>query len=325
MKAAIKGVFGYLPEGVLTNQDLEKMVDTSDEWITTRTGIKNRHIIRQDDFSTSDMGAEAVKGLLKKTDTRPEDIELLICATVTPDQKLPDTANIIRDKVGIANGFGFDLNAACSGFLYALTTAAKFIESGFVKRIIVVGSDHMSTIVDYTDRKTCVIFGDGAAAVLLEADAQYGLEDAILRSDGIGREHLKLIGGGARVPLTAENINDKLQYVKQDGRTVFKHAVRGMSGTVSDVLKNNNLDISEIDWLVPHQANKRIIDTVGEYLKIPEEKVMVNIHKYGNTTAATIPLCLRDYESQLKKGDKLMLTAFGGGFTWGAIYLTWAY
>lgn len=324
-KAAITGVHGYVPKDILSNKDLEKIVDTNDEWITSRTGIKERRIVKDSGMFTSDLGAEAVKGLLEKTGTSKDDIDLVICATVTGDRKFPDTANIIRDKVGIKSGFGYDINAACSGFLYSLITGAKFIESGAAKKVIIVGADYMSSIIDYTDRTTCILFGDGAGAVLLEPNEEYGIEDSVLRSDGEGRHHLYLEAGGSELPLTAENINDKRQYLRQEGRIVFKYAVNGMSSSITELLNNNDLSKEDINWLVPHQANKRIIDTIAGFLDFPLEKTMVNIHKYGNTTAATLPLCLFDYENQLKKGDKLLFTAFGGGFTWGAIYLTWAY
>lgn len=324
--AAITGVGGFVPEDILSNKDLEQMVDTNDEWITTRTGIKERRILRTPGKATSDMGAEVVRMILAKTKTAPEDIDMLICATVTPDTTFPDTANTILDKVGAKNAFGFDINAACSGFLYALTTGAKFIESGMYKKVIVIGADKMSAIVDYTDRATCIIFGDGAGGVLLEPNSDgNGVIDAILKSDGAGREFLHMKAGGSLKPATQETVANREHFVFQDGKPVFKAAVTGMVSTVNQVLERNNLTIDDIDWLVPHQANMRIINSVGEMLEIPKEKVMVNIHKYGNTTAGTLPLCLWEYESQLKKGDKLMLTAFGGGFTWGSLLIKWAY
>ena len=324
--AAITGVGGYVPEDILTNADLEKLVDTTDEWITTRTGIKERHILRTPGKATSDMAVEVVKQLLDKTNTKPEEIELLICATVTPDMSFPDTANTILDKVGAKNAFGYDINAACSGFLYALTTGSKFIESGMYKKVIIIGADMMSSIVDYTDRTTCIIFGDGAGGVMLEPTIDgTGVIDSVLRSDGSGREYLHMKAGGSLKPATAATVANKEHFVFQDGKPVFKAAVNGMVNTVKQVLERNHLNMENIDWLVPHQANMRIINSVGDMLDFPKEKVMVNIHKYGNTTAGTLPLCLWEYESKLKKGDKLMLTAFGGGFTWGSTYLIWHY
>lgn len=324
--AAITGVGGYVPDDVLTNADLEKMVDTTDEWITTRTGIKERRILRTPGKATSDMGVEVVRQLLEKTGTKPEEIDLLICATVTPDTTFPDTANTILDKAGAKNAFGFDINAACSGFLFALTTGAKFIESGMYKKVIVIGADKMSAIVDYSDRSTCIIFGDGAGGVLLEPNTEgNGVIDAILKSDGSGREFLHMKAGGSLKPATPETVANKEHFVFQDGKPVFKAAVTGMVTTVNQVLARNNMTTEDIDWLVPHQANMRIINSVGDMLDFPMDKVMVNIQKYGNTTAGTLPLCLWEYESQLKKGDNLMLTAFGGGFTWGSLYLKWAY
>ena len=324
--AAITGVGGYVPDDVLTNADLEKMVDTTDEWITTRTGIKERRILRTPGKATSDMGLEVVRQLLEKTGTKPEEIDLLICATVTPDTTFPDTANTILDKAGAKNAFGFDINAACSGFLFALTTGTKFIESGMYKKVIVIGADKMSAIVDYSDRSTCIIFGDGAGGVLLEPNTEgNGVIDAILKSDGSGREFLHMKAGGSLKPATPETVANKEHFVFQDGKPVFKAAVTGMVNTVNQVLARNNMTTEDIDWLVPHQANMRIINSVGDMLDFPMDKVMVNIHKYGNTTAGTLPLCLWEYESQLKKGDNLMLTAFGGGFTWGSLYLKWAY
>ena len=324
--AAITGVGGYVPDDVLTNADLEKMVDTTDEWITTRTGIKERRILRTPGKATSDMGLEVVRQLLEKTGTKPEEIDLLICATVTPDTTFPDTANTILDKAGAKNAFGFDINAACSGFLFALTTGAKFIESGMYKKVIVIGADKMSAIVDYSDRSTCIIFGDGAGGVLLEPNTEgNGVIDAILKSDGSGREFLHMKAGGSLKPATPETVANKEHFVFQDRKPVFKAAVTGMVTTVNQVLARNNMTTEDIDWLVPHQANMRIINSVGDMLDFPMDKVMVNIQKYGNTTAGTLPLCLWEYESQLKKGDNLMLTAFGGGFTWGSLYLKWAY
>ncbi len=325
LSAVITGVAGYLPPDILTNHDLEKIVDTNDEWIRSRTGIEQRHILKDKDKAASDLVVEAMRDLLAKTNTNPDEVDLVICATVTGDMVFPDTANIACDKLGIKNAFGYDLNAACSGFLFGLTTGAQFIESGRYKKVIVVGVDVMSSILDYTDRTTCIIFGDGCGAVMLEPseDLTIGYQDAILRGDGSGRKFLRMKSGGSLSPATMETVLAREHYVYQEGKTVFKFAVKGMISAVEDLLEKNNMTIDDVDWLVPHQANKRIIDVVGRSLKIPVEKVMMNIQKYGNTTAATIPLCLWDYESQLKKGDKVVLTSFGGGFTWGAILLTW--
>ncbi len=324
-RAVIKGVHGYVPDHILSNEDLEKMVDTTDEWITSRTGIKQRRILKEKGKATSDMGVEAVRSLLEKTNTDPSSIDLLICATVTGDMVFPDTANTICSKAGIDNAFGFDINAACSGFLFALTTGAKYVESGTHKKVVVVGGDTMSSIIDYEDRTTCVIFGDGAGAVLLEPGNVHGVIDSIFRGDGAGREFLHMKAGGSLMPATEETVKDKLHFVFQEGRPVFKAAVTGMTKTVKQILERNNLTIDDIDWLVPHQANKRIVNSVAEMLDFPKEKVMINIHKYGNTTAGTLPLCLWDYESQLKEGDKILLTAFGGGYTWGTTLLEWGY
>lgn len=324
--ATITGVHGYVPDYVLTNQELETMVDTNDEWIQSRTGIKERRILKKEGWAASDMGVEMVKGLLEKTNTQPEEVDMLICATITGDRVFPDTANTIADKVGAKNSFGFDINAACSGFLYALSTGAKFVESGSHKKVIVVGLDVMSSIINYKDRSTCIIFGDGGGAVMLEPTTEAtGVQDAILRSDGSGREYLNMAAGGSLKPHTPETLAAGEQYVYQEGRPVFKAAVKGMSGAIKDVMERNNLKNSDIDWLVPHQANIRIITSVAGQLDFPMDKVMMNIQKYGNTTAGTLPLCLWDYEDQLKKGDKVILAAFGGGFTWGATYLVWGY
>ncbi len=326
MKAAITGVHGYVPDYVLTNAELERMVDTNDEWITSRTGIKERHILKGEGMGSSHMGAEAVRGLLAKTNTDPSEIDLLICATVTPDYVFPATANLICDMVGIRNVGSFDIQAACSGFLYALTVGTQFIESGKYRKVIVVGADKMSAITDYTDRTTCVLFGDGAGAVMLEtAEDGYGILDSIIRSDGVGQYHLFQKAGGSRYPPTHETVEKRWHYAYQDGPSVFKFAVKNMADVSAEIMQRNHLDGSEVAWLVPHQANKRIIDATANRMGIGTDKVMLNIHKYGNTTAATIPLCLFDYESQLKKGDNLVLAAFGGGFTWGSIYLKWAY
>jgi 3-oxoacyl-[acyl-carrier-protein] synthase-3 len=325
-RAAITGIQGYVPDYVLTNKELETMVDTTDEWITTRTGIKERHILKGEGLGTSDMAVEAVKGLLKKTNTNAEEIELVICATVSPDMVYPATANIISDKVGIKNAFGFDLNAACSGFIYALVTASKYIESGLYKKIIVVGADKMSSIVDYTDRQTCVIFGDAAGAVLLEPTTDgHGIQDAILRSDGSGRVHLHQKAGGSVRPASFETVANREHFVYQEGQAVFKFAVSNMADVSVEIMEKNNMKADDIAWLVPHQANLRIIDATARRMGLAKEKVMINIQKYGNTTNGTIPMCLYEWENQLKKGDNIILAAFGGGFTWGSIYLKWAY
>jgi 3-oxoacyl-[acyl-carrier-protein] synthase-3 len=324
-RTAITGVHGYVPPDVLTNAELARMVDTTDAWIVERTGIKERHILKGEGLGSSHMGAEAVRGLLAKTNTDPKDIELLICATTTPDFVHPCTANLICDMVGIRNIGSFDVQAACSGFIYALTVANQFIISGTYKKVIVVGSDKMSGIVDYTDRATCILFGDGAAAVMLEPNSDYGIMDTILRSDGSGAQYLHQKAGGSRMPPTAETVAKRLHYVHQEGATVYKFAVAGMSEVTRDIMARNNLRADMIDWVVPHQANRRIIETTAARLGLPLEKVMFTIQKYGNTTTATIPLSLWDYEDKLKTGDRLLLAAFGGGFTWGGAYLTWAY
>lgn len=326
IRATITGVHGWAPDYRLTNAELETMVETNDEWITSRTGIKERRILKGEGLGTSDIGVEAVKGLLEKTGTKASEIDFLLCATTTPDMQFPATANIICDKIGAKNAFGFDLNAACTGFVYALVTAAKFIESGTHKKIVIVGADKMSSIIDYTDRRTCIIFGDGGGAVLLEAATdEDGIHDAALYSDGSGRDLLYKRGGGSTHPATVENVAAGEHFVFQDGRPVFKAAVKSMSSAIQTVLKNNNFSIKDMDWLVPHQANKRILDSVANMIDIDPAKVAMNIEKYGNTTNGTIPLCLWEWEDKFKKGDKIMLAAFGGGFTWGAIYLTWGY
>lgn len=325
IRAAITGVHGYVPEYVLTNHELETIVETSDEWITTRTGIKERRILKGEGQGTSVMAIEAAKGLLEKTGTHPEDIELVICATVTPDMIFPDTANVISYAVGMKNAFTFDLSAACSGFLFGLETGASFIASGKYKKVMVIGADKMSSIIDYTDRTTCVIFGDGAGAVLLEPSKdENGVMDAILQSDGLGEKYLKQKAGGSRYPATTDTVLAREHFIQQEGGPVFKAAVKGMSDVVTRIMAKHELEEKDVQWLVPHQANHRIIETVSKMTDFPMEKVMVNIHKYGNTTAATLPLCLWDYENQLKKGDNIILTAFGGGFTWGAVYIKWA-
>jgi len=302
------------------------MVDTNDEWIRTRTGIEERRILKEPGKAASDICIPAVKEILEKKNLDPKEIDCIICATVTPDMVFPATANIVADKVGATNAFSYDLGAACSGFLFALTTGAAYIESGRYKKVIVVGADKMSAIIDYTDRATCIIFGDGAGAVLLEPDEDgYGLRDAILRSDGSGRDFLYMKAGGSLKPATIETVTAKEHYVYQEGKTVFKFAVVGMAEVSAEIMERNNLTADDIAWLVPHQANLRIIDATANRMNLPKEKVMINIQKYGNTTAGTLPLCLWDWENQLKKGDNLILAAFGGGFTWGACWIKWAY
>jgi 3-oxoacyl-[acyl-carrier-protein] synthase-3 len=322
--AAITGVQGYVPDYVLTNQELSKIVDTTDEWIKSRTGIEERRIMKNG--ASSDMAAEAVKGLLKKKGLDPLDIDLVIVATVTPDYPFPSTANVVCDKTGMKNAWGFDLNSACSGFIYALTTGSQFIETGKYKRVLVVGVDKMSSIIDYEDRTTCVIFGDGCGVVLLEPNTEgLGVVDSILRSDGSGRQYLIQPAGGSANPPSIETVENRMHYVKQEGKAVFKFAVTNMAEVSAEIMEKNNLKSEDVDWLVPHQANLRIIDATAQRMGLPDEKVMINIQKYGNTTAGTLPLCLWDYEKQLKKGDTLILSAFGGGFTWGAVYVKWAY
>jgi 3-oxoacyl-[acyl-carrier-protein] synthase-3 len=326
LRAAITGINAWVPEYRLTNQELSKMVDTSDEWIMQRVGIKERRILKGEGLGTSDMAEHAVRGLLVKTNTSPDDIDLLICATITPDMAFPATANITCDKVGIKNAFSFDLGAACSGFLFALQTGAQYVESGRYKKVIVVGADKMSSITDYTDRTTCPLFGDAAGAVLLEpTTGEYGVMDHILRVDGSGRKFLHLKAGGSCRPSSHETIDGREHFVYQEGQSVFKFAVSNMADIAAEIMVKNNLKPEDIAWLVPHQANLRIIDATGRRMGLPPEKVMVNIQNYGNTTAATIPLCIWEYENRLKKGDILILAAFGGGFTWGSIYLKWAY
>ena len=317
---------GYLPPDLLTNADLAQLVDTTDAWITERTGIKERHVLKGEGLGTSHMAAEAVRGLLAKTHTRPEDVDLLICATTTPDLQFPSTANLICDMVGIRNVGSFDVQAACSGFLYSLTVGAQFIAAGTARKVVVVGADKMSSIIDYTDRATCVLFGDGAGAVLLEPDANgYGIMDSLIRSDGSGMIHLHQKAGGSRLPPTADTIAARLHYVHQEGAAVYKFAIAKMAEVSGEIMARNNLRGDMIDWLVPHQANKRIIESTAERMGMPMDRVMVTIHKYGNTTNATIPLCLWDYESKLKPGNKMVLAAFGGGFTWAGLYVQWAY
>ncbi|OCX50880.1 3-oxoacyl-ACP synthase [Mucilaginibacter sp. PPCGB 2223] len=324
--AAITAVNGYVPDYVLTNKELETMVDTNDEWITTRTGIKERRILKGEGLATSDLAAPAVKGLLKKRGISAEEIEVIVFCTSTPDMPFPATANILADKVGAINAWGYDLNAACSGFIFGLATGASFIESGRYKKVLVVGADKMSSIVNYEDRATCIIFGDGCGVVLLEPDTEgNGIIDSICKSDGSGREFLHQKAGGSLKPASHETVDNKEHFAYQEGKTVFKFAVTNMADVAAEVMERNNLTADDIQWLVPHQANKRIIDATIARTGVPPERVMVNIERYGNTTNGTIPLCLWEWESKLKKGDNLILAAFGGGFTWGSIYLKWAY
>ena len=325
--AAITAVGGYVPEDRLTNFDLEKMVDTNDEWIRTRTGIEERRILKGEGRGTSEMAVPAVQDLLRKRGIDPLEIDCLIVATVTPDMVFPATANLVCDKIGAKNAWGYDVSAACSGFLFALTQGTALIESGRYKKVVVVGADKMSAIVDYTDRATCIIFGDGAGAVLLEPAKEegYGVQDSLLRSDGSGCQYLRMKAGGSAYPATAETVANREHFAYQEGQAVFKFAVKGMADVSAELLERNNLTGEDIAWLVPHQANLRIIDATANRIGLPKEKVMINIQKYGNTTAGTIPLCLWEWENKLKKGDTLVLAAFGGGFTWGATLVKWAY
>lgn len=326
MNAAITGVAGYLPPDKLTNFDLEKMVETSDEWIRARTGISERRILKDPSLATSDMVVFAVKELCEKRGIDPSEIDCMIVGTITPDLPFPSTANLVCDKIGAVNAWGFDLSAACSGFLYGLTTGAALVESGRFKKVVVVGADKMSSIIDYQDRNTCIIFGDGAGAVLLEPNQEgLGIKDSILASDGSGSKFLQMKHGGSLSPITAEVLTNRQQFVYQEGAAVFKTAVKKMAEVGVELLERNHLKAEDIAWLVPHQANLRIIEMTAERMGIPMEKVMMNIGQYGNTTAGTLPLCLMDWESKLKKGDKLVLAAFGGGFTWGATLIEWAY
>jgi len=326
IQAAITGINCWMPPDKLTNFDLEKMVDTNDEWITTRTGIKERRILKGKNIGTSYMATKAVEGLLKKTNTNAEDIELVICCTVTPDMVFPATANIVANNTGMINSFGYDLNAACSGFLFGLSTAAQFIKAGTYKKVIVIGADKMSSIVDYTDRQVCIIFGDAAGAVLLEANEEgNGIVDAQLHTDGSGAPYLHQKAGGSLKPASHETVDAREHFIFQEGKSVFKFAVKNMADVAEEIMKRNNLKSEDIAWLVPHQANKRIIDATSNRMGLSSDKVMINIDHYGNTTNATIPSCLWEWEDRLKKGDNIVLAAFGGGFTWGAIYLKWAY
>ncbi|MFD2597703.1 beta-ketoacyl-ACP synthase III [Sphingobacterium corticis] len=326
IRAAITAVNGYVPDYVLTNKELETAVDTNDEWIVSRTGIKERRILKGEGKATSDLAVPAIQGLLEKRGITAKDIELIIVCTSTPDMMFPATANIIAHKIGATNAWGYDLQAACSGFLFGLTTASQFIESGKHSKVLVVGADKMSSIVNYQDRNTCILFGDGCGCVLLEPDTTgYGLQDSILKTDGAGAEYLNLKGGGSLNPASHATVDAQMHYAYQEGRTVFKFAVTNMADVVAEIMEKNQLTSEDINWLTPHQANKRIIDATAERAGLPEEKVMVNIQKYGNTTSATIPLCLWEWENQLKKGDNIIMAAFGGGFTWGATYIKWAY
>lgn len=326
LRAAITGVHAHVPDYVLTNAELAAMVDTSDEWIVTRTGIQERRILKGEDQGTSVIGIAAVRGLLEKTATRPEEIDLLICATTTPDLLFPATGNIICHAVGATSAFSYDLQAGCSGFLFALVTGAQFIETGKCRKVVVVGADKMSAIIDYSDRATCIIFGDGGGAVMLEPTTEeVGIVDAILRTDGSGEPYLHMKAGGSRRPASFETVAAGEHYVYQEGSTVFRFAVKNMADVAFQIMRQNGLGPDEVAFLVPHQANKRIIDATAEKMGIGTDKVMLNIHKYGNTTSGTIPLCLFDYESRLRRGDRLVLAAFGAGFTWGAVYLRWAY
>jgi len=326
INAAITGIQGYVPDYILTNKELEKLVDTNDEWIISRTGIKERRILKEKGKGSSELGTQAIKRLLVKTKTSAEEIDLIICATATPDMVFPSTACIIANNVGAKNAFAYDLMAACSGFLFALSTASKFIETGTYKKVIVVGADKMSSIVDYTERATCIIFGDGAGAVMLEPNENgLGIQDAILKSDGAGMEFLHMKAGGSVKPASHATIDAKEHFIFQDGQPVFKAAVKSMADVSAEIMERNNLSADDVAWLVPHQANKRIIDATARRMGVGNEKVMLNIEKYGNTTNGTIPLCLWEWENKLNKGDNIILAAFGGGFTWGSIFIKWAY
>jgi 3-oxoacyl-[acyl-carrier-protein] synthase III len=324
--AAITAVNAWVPPDVLSNKDLVKMVDTTEEWIMTRTGINERHILKGEGLGSSDMAVEAILPLLKKRGITADEIELIICATTTPDMQFPATANIIADKIGATKAWGYDVNAACSGFIFALTTGTKFIETGMHKKVLVVGVDKMSSIIDYTDRATCVIFGDGGGAVLLEPNTEnHGIMDAILQVDGAGRAFLHQKAGGSVKPATIETVTNKEHFVYQEGQTVFKFAVTKMADVSAEIMEKNNLKSEDISWLIPHQANKRIIDATARRMGLPDDKVTLNIERYGNTTNGTIPLCLWEWEKKFKKGDNIIIAAFGGGFTWGAIWVKWAY
>ncbi len=324
--AAISAVGKYVPEYILTNKELEKLVDTNDEWITSRTGIKERRILKGENKGTSFMAIKAAEEVLQKSKINPEEIDLVIVATATPDIMVASTAVYVATEIGATNAFGYDLQAACSSFLYGMSTAASYIESGRYKKVLLIGADKMSSIIDYTDRATCIIFGDGAGAALFEPDTEgLGLQDEYLRSDGAGREFLKIAAGGSILPASEDTLKNGQHFIHQEGKTVFKHAVSNMADVSEKMLTRNNLTKEDIQWLVPHQANKRIIEATANRVGLESDKVMMNIHRYGNTTSATLPLLLADYENQLKKGDNLIFAAFGGGFTWGSIYLKWAY
>ncbi|MCL2097658.1 MAG: ketoacyl-ACP synthase III [Bacteroidales bacterium] len=324
--AAITAIAGYVPEYILTNEELSRIVDTSDEWITTRTGIKERHILKAEHEGSSYMGAKAVEELLRKTNTRPEDIDMLVCCTVTPDHVFPATANIICDKIGILNAWGFDMNAGCSGFLFTLSTLSQFIKTGRAKKVILVAAEKMSSITDYTDRNTCPLFGDAAVAMMIEPNTEgLGLIDDILHVDGIGRKFLYMKAGGSCYPPTVETVENREHCVYQDGKTVFKYAVSNMADTAAEIMERHQLTANDIAYLIPHQANLRIIDATGKRMGLTDDKVLINIAKYGNTSAVSIPLVLMDFEKQFKKGDILIFAAFGAGFTWGAHYYKWAY
>lgn len=326
IRAAITAVGGYVPDYVLTNAELETMVETNDEWIVSRTGVKERRILKGEHQGVSVLAVKAVRELLEKSNTDPKEIDLVVFATVTPDMMFPATANIVASEIGATNAFGFDLSAACSGFIFALTTGAQFIETGACKKVLVIGADKMSAIMDYSDRSTCIIFGDGAGCVLLEPTTEaHGIMDSVHRSDGNGAPYLHMKAGGSRIPASHESVEKKQHVIYQEGSTVFKFAVTNMADVSAKIMEKNNLLSEDIAWLAPHQANKRIIDATANRMGINEEKVMMNISKYGNTTAATIPLLLWDYEKKLKKGDNIIMAAFGGGFTWGSVWVKWAY
>ncbi|OFY62387.1 MAG: 3-oxoacyl-ACP synthase [Bacteroidetes bacterium RIFCSPLOWO2_02_FULL_36_8] len=326
IRAAITGVGGFVPDYILSNRELETMVETTDEWIKTRTGISERRILKGEGMGMSHMAVKAIDNLKNKTGLKSEEIELIICATTTPDYVFPASANLIGAEIGAVNAFGFDVQAACSGFLYALITGSQFIESGKYKKILVVGGDKMSSIINYKDRNTCIIFGDGCGVVLLEPDMNgNGIMDSILRSDGNGSKYLFMKAGGSRYPASTESVGKEEHYVFQEGKTVFKFAVQNMADTAYEIMQRNNLSGEHIQWLVPHQANKRIIDATADRMGISQEKIMLNVNRYGNTTNGTLPLCLWDYESKLRKNDNLIFATFGGGFTWGACFLKWGY
>lgn len=324
--AAITAVGGFVPEYTLTNEELASMVETNDEWIMSRTGIKERRILKGEKQGTSVLATEAIRQVLEKSNTKPEEVEVLIIATMTPDFLFPTTGNIVCENLGLKNAFCFDMSVACSGFVHGLQTAAQFVESGNYKKVIIVGADKMSSVIDYTDRSTCILFGDGAGAVMLEPNYEgFGVQDAVLKQDAVGKEMISMPAGGSVNPMSQETLDNRMNYFKQDGKNVFRHAVHGMSSTTLSVMKRNNLVGDDIAYLVPHQANLRILSKTAEYMGIPMEKVTINIEKYGNTTAGTVPLCLWEWEDKFKKGDNIILAAFGAGFNYGSLYLTWAY